>query len=48
MDKYDDLAVKDGVQLARDYVNFKQENARLNEDNELKNTFLKRLKDKQN
>ena len=49
MEKHDDLAVRDGVQLARDYVNYlKRENARLNEENELKNAFLKRLKDKQN
>lgn len=45
METHEDLAVRDGVQLARDYVDYlKQENARLREENELKNSYLKRTK----
>lgn len=44
MEKNEDIAVRGGVRLAREYMQYlKDENARLVEENELKNAFLKKL-----
>ena len=40
----DDVAVRCGVRLARDYMEYlKEENKKLQEENELKNSYLKKL-----
>lgn len=45
MEQYDDVAVRGGVKLAREYVEFlKQENKRLQDENALKNEYLKKVK----
>lgn len=45
MEQYDDVAVRGGVKLAREYVEFlKQENKRLQDENVLKNEYLKKVK----
>ena len=44
MEKHEDMDVRGGVRLCRDYIQYlKDENTRLKELNELKNTYLKRL-----
>lgn len=48
MEKHEDIAVRDGVRLARDYVShLKEENKRLKESNELTKSFLKKMKEKE-
>lgn len=45
MEQYNDVAVRGGVKLAREYVEFlKQENKRLQDENALKNEYLKKVK----
>ena len=45
MEKHDDVAVRGGVKLARDYVEFlKDEIERLKEENRIKNEYLKKIK----
>lgn len=48
MEQHEDLAVRGGVRLAREYMQYlKDENKRLLEENELKNSYLKKMaKDK--
>ncbi len=48
MEQHEDLAVRGGVRLAREYMQYlKDENKRLQEENELKNSYLKKIaKDK--
>ena len=47
MEKHEDIAVRDGVRLARDYMfHLKEENKRLKESNKLKDSFLKKIKEK--
>ena len=44
MEKHEDVAVRCGVRLARDYMEYlKEENKTLQEENELKNSYLKKL-----
>lgn len=44
MEVHEDIVVRSGVKLARDYIEYlKQENAKLKEENELKNSYLKKL-----
>ena len=43
-EKHEDVAVRCGVRLARDYMEYlKEENKKLQEENELKNSYLKKL-----
>lgn len=45
MEQHEDIAVRGGVRLTRDYLEYlKKENARLREENELKNQFLRKMK----
>ena len=45
MEKHDDVAVRCGVKLAREYMQYlKDENEKLQEENELKNSYLKKMK----
>ncbi len=47
MEKHDDVAVRCGVKLAREYMQYlKDENEKLREENELKNEYLKKLAQK--
>ncbi len=47
MEKHEDIAVRGGVKLARDYVEFlKAEINRLKEENQTKNEYLKKLRSK--
>ncbi|SFB20477.1 hypothetical protein SAMN05216249_11314 [Acetitomaculum ruminis DSM 5522] len=47
MEEHEDIAVRCGVPLARDYVKYlKDEIKRLNEENQLKNTHMKKLIEK--
>lgn len=47
MEVHEDIVVRSGVKLTRDYIEYlKQENARLKEENELKNAYLKRLRER--
>ena len=42
MEKHEDVAVRGGVKLAREYIQYlKDENKRLKEENELKNSYLR-------
>lgn len=44
MEQHEDLAVRGGVRLAREYMQYlKDENKRLQEENELKNSYLKKM-----
>lgn len=44
MEQHEDVAVRGGVKLAREYVKFlKDENKRLMHENELKNEYLKKV-----
>lgn len=46
MEQHEDIAVRGGVRLTRDYLDYlKKENVRLREENELKNQFLKKLRE---
>lgn len=45
MEQHEDVAVRGGVKLAREYVEFlKRENKRLEDENNLKNEYLKKTK----
>lgn len=45
---HEDVAVRGGVKLAREYMaHLKEENERLKKENELKNDYLKKLKQKE-
>ena len=47
MSQHDDVAVRGGVKLAREYYAYlKQENDRLKAENELKNEYLKKVASK--
>lgn len=47
IEKHDDLAVRNGTRLARDYFGYlKAENARLKEEIELRNAYMKKIKEK--
>lgn len=44
MEKHEDVAVRGGVKLTREYIQYlKEENKRLQEENELKNSYLKKM-----
>ena len=44
MEKHPDVAVRGGVKLCREYMQYlKEKNERLKEENELKNQYLKKL-----
>ena len=44
MEKHEDIAVRGGVKLTREYIqHLKDENKRLEEQNKLKNEYLKKL-----
>lgn len=44
MEKYDDIAVRGGVKLAREYIqHLKDENRKLEEQNKLKNEYMKKI-----
>ena len=44
MENHPDLEVRGGVRLCRDYLAFlEQENARLKDENALKNTYLRKM-----
>ena len=45
MEQYDDVAVRGGGKLAREYMEYlKKENMRLQDENNLKNEYLKKVK----
>ena len=47
MEKHEDVAVRCGVKLAREYMQYlKDENEKLREENELKNEYLKKMAQK--
>ena len=47
MEQHEDLAVSGGVKLAREYVQYlKDEIGRLRHENEVKNAYLKKLREK--
>jgi hypothetical protein len=44
MEQHDDIAVRGGVKLTREYVQYlKDEIQRLKDENELKNSYLRKL-----
>lgn len=44
MEHHEDVAVRSGVRLARDYIQYlKDENQKLKNENELKNSYLKKM-----
>lgn len=44
MEQHEDIAVRGGVKLCREYMHYLQErNKKLEEENELKNQYLKKL-----
>ena len=44
MEKHEDVAVRGGVKLCREYMQFlKEKNEKLKEENELKNSYLKKI-----
>ncbi len=46
MEQHEDVAVRCGVRLCRDYMlHLQQENEKLKQENTLKNGYLKKLKD---
>lgn len=47
MSKHDDIAVRGGVRLCREYIDFlKKENEKLKEENKLKNDYMKKIVNK--
>ncbi len=45
MERHEDVAVRCGVRLCRDYMeHLQQENEKLKQENDLKNSYLKKLK----
>lgn len=48
MEQHEDIAVRGGVKLCRDYItHLEDKNAKLKEENEVKNSYLKKLVGKQ-
>ncbi len=46
MEQHEDIAVRGGVRLCRDYMkHLMDENEKLKQENELKNTYLKKMKE---
>uniref|UniRef100_UPI0040577EA3 hypothetical protein n=1 Tax=Acetatifactor sp. TaxID=1872090 RepID=UPI0040577EA3 len=44
MERHEDIAVRGGVKLCREYMQYmKEKNEKLKEENELKNTYLKKM-----
>ena len=44
MERHEDVAVRGGVKLCREYMQYlKDKNERLKEENELKNSYLKKM-----
>jgi len=44
MEHYDDIAVRGGVKLCREYIqHLKEKNKKLEQENELKNSYLKKI-----
>ncbi len=44
MEQHEDVAVRGGVKLCREYMQYlKEKNERLEQENELKNSYLKKL-----
>ena len=44
MEQHSDVAVRGGVKLCREYIaHLKEQNARLQQENELKNEYLKKM-----
>ena len=44
MEQHEDMTVRGGVKLCREYLAFlRQENNRLKDENELKNTYLRKM-----
>ena len=44
MEQHEDIAVRGGVKLCREYIRYlKDKNERLKEENELKNSYLKKV-----
>lgn len=44
MEQHEDVAVRGGVRLCREYMQYmKEKNEKLKEENELKNTYLKKM-----
>ena len=49
MEQHEDVAVRCGVKLAREYMDYlKEENEKLREEIKLKNSYLKKLAQKKN
>lgn len=49
MERHEDVAVRCGVRLCRDYIlHLQQENEKLKQENTLKNSYLKKLKSEMN
>ncbi|MBO5426269.1 MAG: hypothetical protein J6A25_12235 [Lachnospiraceae bacterium] len=47
MEQHEDIAVRGGVKLCRDYIKYlEDEKAKLKDENELKNSYLKKLRAK--
>ncbi|MGN0405478.1 MAG: hypothetical protein ACI4F1_09665 [Bariatricus sp.] len=48
MEQHEDVAVRGGVKLCREYIQYlKQKNVKLEEENELKSTYLKKYSKRQ-
>ena len=44
MERHEDIAVRGGVKLCREYIQYlKDKNERLKEENELKNSYLRKI-----
>lgn len=44
IESHEDIAVRGGVKLCREYIQFlKEQNKKLKEENELKNSYLKKI-----
>ena len=48
MEQHEDIAVRGGVRLCREYLQYLEEkNSKLEEENELKNSYLKKMSKRQ-
>ena len=48
MDQYEDMSVRGGVRLCREYIqSLKDQNARLQQENQLKNEYLRKFSKRQ-
>ena len=48
MDQYEDISVRGGVRLCREYIqSLKDQNARLQQENQLKNEYLRKFSKRQ-